>query len=171
MSNKKSFAFNMRIIHRYLGFFLGGIMTVYTISGITLIFRDTDFLKQTKQVTKQIQANAKTEELGKILKIKRLRIKKKEGDMIYFETGSYNKNNGLAKYKVKKLPFVLEKMTRLHKAKTSDPLFFLNIFFALSLFFFVISSFWMFMPGTSTFKKGLYFSLGGIVLTLILLFL
>ena len=171
MSNKKSFAFKMRIIHRYLGFFLGGIMTVYTISGITLIFRNTNFLRQTKEVTKQIGTDLKGKELGQVLEIKRLRIKKKEGDMIYFESGSYNKNNGLAKYKVKKLPFVLEKMTRLHKAKTSDPLFFLNIFFALSLFFFVISSFWMFMPGTSTFKKGLYFSLGGIVLTLILLFL
>ena len=35
----------MRIYHRYLGFFLAGIMAVYAISGIVLIFRDTDFLK------------------------------------------------------------------------------------------------------------------------------
>ena len=33
----------MRVYHRYLGFFLAGIMAVYAISGIVMIFRDTDF--------------------------------------------------------------------------------------------------------------------------------
>lgn len=36
----------MRIYHRYLGYFLAGIMAVYAISGLTMIFRDTDFLKK-----------------------------------------------------------------------------------------------------------------------------
>ena len=31
-----------RILHRYLGFFLAGIMMIYAVSGITLIFRNTD---------------------------------------------------------------------------------------------------------------------------------
>ena len=35
----------MRVYHRYLGFFLAGIMAMYAISGIILIFRDTDLLK------------------------------------------------------------------------------------------------------------------------------
>ena len=35
----------MRIWHRYLGFFLAGIMAVYSTSGVLMIFRDTDFLK------------------------------------------------------------------------------------------------------------------------------
>jgi uncharacterized iron-regulated membrane protein len=39
---------SMRIYHRYLGFFLAGIMAVYAISGVVMIFRDTDFLKQKK---------------------------------------------------------------------------------------------------------------------------
>ncbi len=64
---------------------------------------------------------------------------------------------------------MLQKLTQLHKASTKQPLFFLNVFFAASLLFFVISSFWMFMPKTSIFKKGLYFTLAGIALTLILL--
>ena len=45
MNNQKSTQFYMRIIHRYLGFFLAGIMTVYALSGVLLIFRSTDFLK------------------------------------------------------------------------------------------------------------------------------
>ena len=80
------------------------------------------------------------------------------------------KKTGAAAYTKKELPFVLEKMSHLHKAKSGDPLFFLNIFFGLSLLFFVLSSFWMFMPKTTIFKKGLYFTAAGVVLTLILLF-
>ena len=65
----------MRIIHRYLGYFLAGIMTVYAVSGIVLIFRDTNFLKQEKQVKKNINPQAKAEELGKMLDIKELKEK------------------------------------------------------------------------------------------------
>ena len=40
-----------RKYHRWLGFFLAGIMAVYAISGILLIFRTTDFLKYEKTTT------------------------------------------------------------------------------------------------------------------------
>lgn len=170
MANNSAHSY-MRIIHRYLGFFLVGIMAVYAISGIVLIFRDTDFLQQKKQVNKQIKVNAEAYELGQLLGIKQLKIEKIEDNLIYFDSGTYDRNTGLAEYTVKELPFVLGKMTHLHKAKSSEPLYFFNIFFGLSLLFFVISSFWMFMPKTSIFKKGIYFTLGGIILTLILLFI
>lgn len=171
MAMTKSTGQNMRIMHRYLGFFLAGIMAVYALSGMVLIFRDTGFLKQEKSVTKQIKPNADTAELGQLLGIRQLKIKKQEGDLIFFENGQYDKSSGKADYTVMELPYFLDKMTHLHKAKSADPLFFLNIFFGLSLLFFVISSFWMFMPNTSIFKKGLYFALGGIILTLLLLFI
>ena len=161
----------MRIIHRYLGFFLAGIMAVYSMSGIVLIFRDTDFLKQEKIVAKSIEPNVSGEEIGEKLGIRGFNIEKEEGSLVYFKNGTYDKSTGEAKITVKSLPYVLDKMTHLHKAKSSQPLFFLNIFFGLSLFFFVVSSFWMFMPKTSVFKKGMYFTVGGLVLTLILLFI
>jgi hypothetical protein len=167
----QAFSFKMRVIHRYLGFFLVGIMAVYSISGIILIFRDTDFLKNEKQITKQVKPNAQPDELGKMLQIKELKIDKEEGNIMYFKNGTYDKSTGTANYTVKELPFIVDKMTHLHKARSADKLFFFNIFFGLSLFFFVISSFWMFMPNTDTFKKGLYFTIGGIILTLILLFI
>jgi len=62
-------------------------------------------------------------------------------------------------------------MEKLHKATTNSPLYFLNIFFGVSLLFFVLSSFWMFLPKSDIFKKGIYFTIGGIVLTLFLLLL
>jgi hypothetical protein len=169
MATNTAFSNSMRVIHRYLGFFLAGIMAVYALSGLVLIFRDTDFLKQEKEIVKTIKTNANPEEIGKMLRMRGLKPEKTEGDVVIFKNGTYNKATGEAKFKVKELPTLLDKMTHLHKANTKDPLYFFNIFFGLSLLFFVISAFWMFMPSTSIFKKGLYFTLAGIVLTLILL--
>ncbi len=160
----------MRVYHRYLGFFLAGIMAVYSISGITLIFRDTNFLKVEKQIESQLSPNLTGETLGKELRMRDLKIEKEEGDIISFKQGSYNKATGLASYSTMELPYFLDKITKLHKAETKNPLFFLNVFFGLSLLFFVVSSFYMFLPGTSVFKKGLYFTLAGVGLTLLLIF-
>jgi hypothetical protein len=160
----------MRVYHRYLGFFLAGIMAVYSISGIVLIFRETEFLKSEKIIGKTLAPDFKIDELGKELKIKDFKIEKEENGVVYFKQGTFNKITGEAKYTRKELPFIMEKMTKMHKATTKQPLFFLNIFFGLSLLFFVISSFWMFLPKTEIFRKGLYFTIGGIVLTLLLLF-
>lgn len=160
----------MRVYHRYLGFFLAGIMAVYAISGVVMIFRDTDFLKSEKMVEKTLAPALQTADLAKALKMRDLKIQKEENDVVYFESGTYNKSTGVARYKTKEWPRLLDKLTRIHKASTKDPLFFLNVFFGLSLLFFVVSSFWMFMPKTRIFQKGLYFTLAGIVLTLVLVF-
>ena len=159
----------LRIYHRYLGYFLAGIMAVYAISGFTMIFRDTSFLKSDKQVEKQLRPNIKAEDLGRELRMQNFKVVNEEGDIVRFEQGTYSKSTGITKYTSKEWPFFIEKLTSLHKADTKSPLFFLNVFFALSLLFFVISAFWMFLPKTTIFKKGLYFTLAGVLLTVILI--
>ena len=161
----------MRIWHRYLGFFLAGIMAVYSLSGIILIFRDTDFLKQEKQIEKKLEVGMNAEKLGQAIRIRNLKSVSETNEVLQFKEGSYNKLTGVVVYKVRSLPKGIEKLTHLHKASSKEPLFYLNVFFGVSLFFFVISSFWMFLPSTSIFKKGLYFAMAGIILTLILLFI
>ena len=160
---------NMRVYHRYLGFFLAGIMAIYAISGIVMIFRYTDFLKKEKIKTNTLPVETPLEEVGKTLRIRDFKIEKTEGDLVYFQNGTYNTKTGEATLKVKELPTALEKLTKMHKATTKSPLFFLNIFFGISLLFFVISAFWMFIPSSDIFKKGLYFTAAGIVLTIIML--
>ncbi|MHA8064294.1 hypothetical protein [Aquirufa aurantiipilula] len=162
---------SMRVYHRYLGFFLTGIMAVYALSGTVLIFRETDFLKSEKQMEKSIPKDIKTEDLGKEMRMRDFKVEKEEGGIVYFKNGSFNRQTGIAQFKVKSLPFVMEKMVNMHKATTNSPLFFMNIFFGMSLLFFVISTFWMFLPKTAIFKKGLYFTLAGIILTLLMLFI
>ena len=170
MKNKKSSQFYFRLIHRYLGFFLVGIMSVYAISGIILIFRDTDFLKSSKIIEKKIEPNLASQNLGRSLRIRGFKATKQEKNIIYFKQGMYDKQTGIANYTVKELPTIVSKMIHLHKSSTKDKLYWLNIFFGVSLLFFSISAFWMYLPNTKTFKKGLYFTFGGIVLTLILIF-
>ncbi len=169
MESNKPKGYYMRMYHRYLGFFLAGIMAVYAISGVVMIFRDTDFLKQEKQVVRELAPNLAGEALGTALRIKNFKPEKVDGDVVTFKGGVYNGTTGQATITVKELPTVLEKMTHMHKATNKDPLFYLNIFFGASLMFFVVSAFWMFLPGTKTFKKGLYFSLGGVALVLLML--
>ena len=126
---------NMRIYHRYLGFFLAGIMGVYAISGIVMIFRDTDFLKQDKQMHKKLAPALNADQLGRELRVRDLKFESVSGDTVRFKQGVYNSHTGMADYTVKSLPVVMEKFTKLHKASTSQPLFYLNIFFGVSLLF------------------------------------
>ena len=107
--------------------------------------------------------------LGRALKIRDFKIEREQNGLLYFNQGTFNTATGIATVTTKEWPRVLEKMTKLHKATSNDPLFFLNIFFGLSLLFFVVSAFWMFLPNTDMFRKGIYFAIGGILLTLILL--
>ncbi|SDR97457.1 PepSY domain-containing protein [Christiangramia echinicola] len=168
--NNRKISNKFRVYHRYLGFFLAGIMAMYAISGIVLIFRNTDAFKIENTIEKKLPRDLSDEQIGKTLKIENFKVDRIEGEKIYFEQGELDRSTGLATYKVKKLPLILENMTKLHKANTTRPLFFLNIIFGLCLLFFVISAFWMFMPSTKIFRKGVFFTIGGIILTLILLF-
>ncbi len=169
--NNRKISNKFRVYHRYLGFFLAGIMAMYAISGIVLIFRSTEAFKVEKLIEKKVSPTLNEEEIGKALKIKNFEIQKTEENKAYFKQGVLDKTTGIASYKVKQLPVILESMTKLHKANTNRPLFWLNIIFGLSLLFFVISAFWMFMPSTKIFRKGIFFTIGGIILTLMLLFI
>lgn len=168
--NNRNLSSKFRVLHRYLGFFLAGVMAIYAISGIIMIFRETNFLKKETIETRQLEPNLTGGELSPKLRMG-VKVEKKEGDVLYFKEGNYNQATGVAVVKKMKLPFVLEKMERLHKATTNSPLYFFNIFFGLSLLFFVFSAFWMFLPSMPIFKKGMYYAIGGMILTLIMLFL
>lgn len=158
----------MRIWHRYLGFFLAGIMAMYAVSGVVLIFRNTDFLKKEYDYTKEVEPGLSADELGAALEM-RVRITGEDGNRILFENGTYDAQTGVASYTIKRLPLVLDSMTKFHKANSNSPLFYFNIFFGASLLFFVISAFWMFLPSSKIFRKSLWFTLAGAVFMIAIL--
>ncbi len=88
----------MRIYHRYLGYFLAGIMAVYAISGFVMIFRDSGFLKFEKQIERSLRPQLTAGDLGRELRIRDLKVNKEEGNVVYFEQGTYNKSTGMAGY-------------------------------------------------------------------------
>ncbi|MGB1020789.1 MAG: hypothetical protein ACPGVF_06780, partial [Flavobacteriaceae bacterium] len=150
--NNREISNKFRVYHRYLGFFLTGIMFVYALSGITLTFRNTDYFKKETVVEKTIDKGLERPPLGR-------------GDKLI----SYNAETGALKYIQKKPPLLLGAMEKMHKATSASPLFFLNIFFGVALLFFVLSAFWMFLPQTEIFKKAIYFTLAGMLLTVLML--
>lgn len=170
MGERSKLRHSMRVYHRYLGFFLAGIMAVYAVSGVILIFRNVDFLKEDIREVRTLGPGLSEKEVGEAIKIKDLRFEGEEGDQRSFKQGTYDTRTGEVDFTAKRYPFLIEKLTQMHKATTKSPLYYLNIFFGVALLFFVLSSFWMFMPGTDIFRKGLYFVLAGIVLTLVMLF-
>ena len=86
----------MRVWHRYLGFFLAGIMAVYAISGIVMIFRDTNFLKRETLVQKNLSPHLSPDSLAKALRLRDLKITAQQDDRVLFKQGSYNVNTGIA---------------------------------------------------------------------------
>ncbi|MEP2970337.1 hypothetical protein [Nonlabens ulvanivorans] len=81
MARPSATSLKMRIFHRYLGFFLAGIMAIYAISGIVLIFRDSDVMKREVSYTKTINAQLNEKALGQAIGDKRLKIEKVNGDV------------------------------------------------------------------------------------------
>lgn len=161
----------MRLTHRYLGFFMAGIMMVYSVSGILLIYRDSDFLKKENIIQKNIENNLSEKELEKEIKIKNLEILKIQNGVLLFKGGYYNTKTGAVKFSKKELPSIFKKMTNLHKSQSKDRLSLLNVFFGIALFFFVVSSFWMFNVRSKAFRRGMVYTSLGLILSIILIYI
>ena len=144
-----------RKYHRWLGFFLSGIMAIYALSGVLLIFRPTDFLKYEQTQIRQLSANLSAEDVSSAIKVRGLKVIAEDNDTITLNIGEYDKPSGTATLTRKDYPIVLAKMVKLHKATSNSPLFYLNIAYGVSLLFFVVSAFLMFMPKLPMYKNGL----------------
>lgn len=167
---KQNVKATMRILHRYLGYFTAGIMAVYAISGVLLIYRDTNFLKKENKYEVVLRPSLTEKELAKEIKMRNVEFKGSEGDLRKFEQGTYNVKTGEAKYSKMQLPYVLEKFNELHKSTSKHRYASLNTLFGLVLFFFVISSFWMFNFKSKAFRRGMIYAGIGFVLSLIMVF-
>ena len=168
---KKSVYFYIRYLHRNIGFFILGFVLIYAFSGITLIYRDSDFLKKEKIVKVNLPVETKPADLGQALRIREFKILRTEGDLIYFQGGSFNTTTGEASITVKDLMFPFNKLTSLHKTPSKSPFHWFNLLFGIMLLFMALSSFWMFKPGSKVFRNGIILVVTGFVIALVLLLL
>lgn len=161
----------IRKYHRWLGFFLAGIMSIYAVSGVLLIFRKTDFMKfetiEQHQLSAQLSRQTFIDELG----IKGVEVTTESPNTLTLNIGTYDKKTGVALIARKRYPLVLDKLVNLHKSTHNSPLYWLNIAFGLTLLFFVVSAFFMFMPRLPQHKNGLKIAAaGGVFALLVVIF-
>jgi hypothetical protein len=152
---------SFRKYHRWLGFFLAGIMAIYAISGILLIFRPTEFMKFPTTEIRQLEPGLEAKKLNKVIRIRGFEVKSESETTIVFNSGEYNKTTGEVAINKMDYPLPLAKLVKLHKATSNSPLFILNISFGIALLFFVLSAFLMFMPKAKSFKSGVKISIAG----------
>ncbi|MEL7588126.1 MAG: hypothetical protein AAGU19_15570 [Prolixibacteraceae bacterium] len=93
----------MRLLHRDIGYFIAGLVLIYALSGIILIYRDTDLLKRETQLQKKLAPGMGASELGPALHLRDFKLLKEENGIIRFQNGSYDKSTGIASYSSKEL--------------------------------------------------------------------
>ena len=158
----------MRDLHNNIGFFIVGLVVIYSLSGIVQTYRDTSFLKHDVKNEKVIDKNLDAVDLGKAIKIKELKVEKTENGIMYFKQGSYNPQTGEAKYTTSELYGWIKPFTDLHKANSKNIVHYFTIVFAVALFFMCVSAFWMFKPGTKLFSRGVILTVVGIIASVVL---
>jgi hypothetical protein len=168
---KRSIHQIMRALHRDAGFLILGFVIIYSLSGIVLVYRDTGFMKHDVKVERELAPNIPDEKLGMEIRMPGFKVEKIEGDMVYFPGGSYNRKTGITNMTMTQVRFPFNKFIDLHKIMSSNKMHWFTILFGVILFFMAISSFWMFKSSTKSFKRGMIFVVGGIVITVLLLFL
>ena len=156
-----------RKYHRIIGFFLAGIMALYALSGILLIFRTSDFLKYEQTTEKQLESGLNGQQLGPQLRMRGFKVEQEDSNQISFAQGVYNKQTGIAVITDKDYPPAIAQVVHLHKATTNSPLYVLNILFGVSLLFYVLSAFLMFVPKLPQYKTGLKIASAGFVFALL----
>ncbi|MEG1553853.1 MAG: hypothetical protein RRZ64_04185 [Rikenellaceae bacterium] len=161
----------MRNLHRDLGFFTIGLIIIYSLSGIALIYRDSDIFKTKQHIEAVLPTNMEATDLGSALKIKNMDVLSEDNESIYFRNGTYNKQTGEVSYNKKALVFPLNKFASLHTLSSKHPIHWFGIALGVILLFLAISSFWMYKPNTKMFKRGMILVASGLVLSLGLLFI
>lgn len=161
----------MRLLHNNVGFFIVGLVVIYSLSGIVQTCRDDDIFKQEKLETKTLAPHLDEAKLGEALRLRGFKVTKTAGDMVSFKEGTYNKATGVATYTTKEFyPWIMP-LSELHKTPSNKVTHYFTTVFGIALLFMSVSAFWMFKPGTKLFSRGVYFTVAGIVAAVILLVL
>lgn len=167
--SKRSIQKIIRQLHRDIGFLTIGITIVFSISGIVLIYRDTDVFKVENAYSLKLEPNLESSELKGKLDIRHLRFTGETQEMITFDEGSYNKLTGEVHYSLLEYPYLLDKMNFMHKAISREVLHWFATIYGILLLFLAISPFWMYKPKTRLFRRGLVLSGFGLILAVVLL--
>jgi len=168
-SPKKTIHWYMRFLHNNIGFFIVGLVIIYSRSGIVQTYRDDNIFKTDIKVEKQLSPNLDAAHLKEALQMRNLAVEKTEAGIVYFKEGSYNTATGAASYTKKEFYSWILPFTELHKTASKSGKHYFTTVMGILLLFMSISAFWMFKPGTKLFSRGVYMTIAGIVASILLL--
>lgn len=174
-SHKKSFKYYVRCLHRDIGFLVLGLTIAYALSGVVLVYRETDFLKSEESVERTAPQQLAPEELGRMLHARRLEVTSVDGDVLHFQDGSaikdgvYDKSTGSIRYVAKQYPTFIDKTIRLHKLSSSKALHVISVVYGVLLLFLAVSSLFMYSKGSGGFRRAMTVSGVGLLLAVALL--
>jgi len=167
----------MRDLHNKIGYFIVGLVIIYTMSGVVQTYRDTSFLKHEvineKVIEKGLVADSLTQvaKIGKATNQKEFKITKTEGSILYFKDGTYDATTGIVKFTTKEWYNWVTPFTELHKQDSKGVIHYFTLLFAFALFFMSVSAFWMFKPGTKAFSSGVILTALGVIASILLVLL
>lgn len=161
----------MRNLHRDIGFLMIGLTLLFSVSGVVLIYRDTNFFTYIKQVNETIPANLDSRELAHHVPFRRFTLTNVQGDLLYFNQGTYNLKTGELRYEIRTYPWIIKKFNHFHRSISREATHWIATLYGVLLLFLALSSFWMYKPNTNNFKRGLIISGLGIVFVIVLLFI
>lgn len=168
----KPFSYYMRALHRDLGYLVVGLVVIYSLSGIVLIYRDTGFMKHEVLIEKTLDPALNGDQLNKALRLKGFEVKAENESSILFNNGHYDKQTGEVSYTVQEVDPPLNRFISIHKIVSSKGIHWVMVAFGVIFLFLGISSLWMFRPGSYHFKRGMAFvvvgAIGAILLCLLI---
>ena len=170
-ASKRNFRWYMRFLHNKVGFFIAGLVIIYALSGLLQTYRDTNLLKHDVVHEMQLAPHLTEAQLGPKLRMRDFKITRTQGEILYFNDGSYNAATGEASYTSKEWYGWIMPFTELHKTPSKGPAHYFTTLFGIALLFMSVSAFWMFKPGTKLFSSGVYLTIAGIVAAALLLML
>lgn len=159
----------IRILHRDIGYFVIGLTIIYCISGITLTYRDTNFLRSEMEIKKTVALGLPAAQLARVLHLRDIKIVSEDEKEVQFMDGVYDKETGVAVYLSNELPLLLRAFNGLHVASTKDSRHWFGVMYGILLLFLALSSFWMYRPGSKLFRRGIVLAVGGMVVSVLLL--
>lgn len=164
---KFSFVRLMRALHRDIGYLMIGLMVMYSLSGLQLIHRGTNFLKYKKTTEMELSPNLSLDEVAAELRMFDTSGATNEGGIITFSNGTtYNTTTGETLSISMQVIWPFDELSWLHKTGGSSIGKIFTTTGAIMLFFLAISSFWMYKVKTKKFRRGIILAILGFAVAL-----
>lgn len=158
----------MRVLHRDIGFLTIGLTIVYALSGILLIYRNTDFMKVSKTEEIQLEKGLKGGNLGSRLRIRTFNVEREEDAKIFFKEGVYDAETGVASVTRKVYIPPFDKLVDLHKVTGTSKMSIIALIYGIMLTFLAVSSLFMFKFGSKKSRRGMAMIAVSVVATIVI---